>query len=152
MYVGMGQTSEPMTEEDARNYFRQIILAIEYLHYNGIIHRDIKPENILKMSDPIDVVKVCDFGVSEMFTKEDADNPHELKAGGSPAFMSPELCICKRFLLSNRNDMTEKDYKPTPVLSPGKQPIYGRSESLYSAWWSAVCPLKHNRLSTYTNK
>lgn len=92
MEVGMGQQVEPLSEEDARNYFRQIVLAIEYLHYNGIIHRDIKPENILKMADD-HIIKLVDFGVSEMFEKGDLDKPKELKTSGSPAFMSPELCI-----------------------------------------------------------
>jgi len=92
MELGMGQHAQPFTEEAARNYFRQIVLAIEYLHYNGIIHRDIKPENILRMADE-NIVKLVDFGVSEMFAKEDADDPKELKTNGSPAFMSPELCI-----------------------------------------------------------
>jgi [calcium/calmodulin-dependent protein kinase] kinase len=93
MSVGMGERNEPLSEEIARNYFRQIILAIEYLHHNGIIHRDIKPENILKMSDD-NIVKLVDFGVSEIFEKSSGvDQPKELKTGGSPAFMSPELCI-----------------------------------------------------------
>ena len=94
MSVTMGEDADPMTEEAARNYFRQIVLAIEYLHYNGIIHRDIKPENILRMANA-DEIKLVDFGVSEMFDKSSADDPRELKAGGSPAFMSPELCICE---------------------------------------------------------
>jgi [calcium/calmodulin-dependent protein kinase] kinase len=41
------------------------------------------------------VVKLVDFGVSEMFDKENADDPRDLKTGGSPAFMSPELCVCE---------------------------------------------------------
>ena len=41
------------------------------------------------------VIKLVDFGVSEMFDKENADDPRDLKTGGSPAFMSPELCVCE---------------------------------------------------------
>jgi [calcium/calmodulin-dependent protein kinase] kinase len=37
MSVGMGQQVDPLSEDTARNYFRQIILAIEYLHENGIV-------------------------------------------------------------------------------------------------------------------
>jgi len=36
-----------MSEEDARFYLAEIILAIDTLHRMGIIYRDLKPENIL---------------------------------------------------------------------------------------------------------
>ena len=37
MTLGMGQHEAPVDEQTARNYFRQIVLAIEYLHCNGIV-------------------------------------------------------------------------------------------------------------------
>jgi calcium/calmodulin-dependent protein kinase kinase 2 len=50
------------------------------------VHRDIKPDNLLLNAE--DVLKIVDFGVSEMFTKDD----DRLKSSsGSPAFASPEL-------------------------------------------------------------
>lgn len=47
----------------------------------------IKPENILLSKDRT-VVKLCDFGVSEMFDAKGSDRIKH--AGGSPAFLSPE--------------------------------------------------------------
>ncbi|CAK9786665.1 Pkinase-domain-containing protein [Cutaneotrichosporon oleaginosum] len=84
---GFEPTNEkpPFTEEEAREYFRQICLGLEYLHANGIAHRDIKPENILFTAER-DMVKLADFGVSEMFQGDDTIKA----AGGSPAFLSPE--------------------------------------------------------------
>jgi serine/threonine protein kinase len=39
------------SEELARMYTAEIVLALAHLHKNGIIHRDLKPENILLDAD-----------------------------------------------------------------------------------------------------
>ncbi|KKA28274.1 hypothetical protein TD95_001863 [Thielaviopsis punctulata] len=80
----------PLEEEKARHYFRDLILGIEYLHSQGIVHRDIKPDNLLLSED--DVMKISDFGVSEMFSNDRIDDMKVSKDAGSPAFMAPELC------------------------------------------------------------
>jgi len=56
------------SEQDAKNIFRQIMLAINYCHSNGICHRDLKPENLIFLNkDPSSPIKVIDFGVSCIF-------------------------------------------------------------------------------------
>uniref|UniRef100_A0A3P9IQ02 non-specific serine/threonine protein kinase n=1 Tax=Oryzias latipes TaxID=8090 RepID=A0A3P9IQ02_ORYLA len=75
----------PFSEERARLYFRDIILGIEYLHYQKIIHRDIKPSNLLLGDDGH--VKIADFGVSNQFEGNDALLS---STAGTPAFMAPE--------------------------------------------------------------
>ena len=37
-----------------------MLLAIEFMHSQGLIHRDVKPENLLVSSNGL--LKVCDFG------------------------------------------------------------------------------------------
>ncbi|XP_059155965.1 calcium/calmodulin-dependent protein kinase kinase 1-like isoform X2 [Physella acuta] len=78
-------TDSPFSEEVARNYFRDIILGIEYLHYQKIIHRDIKPSNLLLADDGH--IKIADFGVSNEFIGGDA---FLTNSAGTPAFMAPE--------------------------------------------------------------
>lgn len=87
MDVGFKSDSTPLDDETSRHFFRDLILGVEYLHAQGIAHRDIKPDNLLLSSD--DVLKIVDFGVSEMFESAEGKN---VAQSGSPAFMSPELC------------------------------------------------------------
>lgn len=104
MKVSLEERAEPYPEEVCRCWFRDLILGIEYLHAQGIIHRDLKPDNCLITAD--DVLKVVDFGVSEMFDKQgdnpDADALVTAKSAGSPAFMPPELCVVKHGAVSGR--------------------------------------------------
>ncbi|KAL2858676.1 kinase-like domain-containing protein [Aspergillus pseudodeflectus] len=94
-----------LTLNEARNAFRDSLLGLEYLHFQGIIHRDIKPANLLVTSSYR--VKISDFGVSylgrpirdedeEQVDETDAtelDDARELsKTVGTPAFYAPELC------------------------------------------------------------
>uniref|UniRef100_A0A8C7E933 non-specific serine/threonine protein kinase n=1 Tax=Nothoprocta perdicaria TaxID=30464 RepID=A0A8C7E933_NOTPE len=76
---------QPFGEEQARLYFRDIVLGIEYLHYQKIVHRDIKPSNLLLGDDGH--VKIADFGVSNQFEGNDAQLS---STAGTPAFMAPE--------------------------------------------------------------
>lgn len=78
-------SGDPLPEEQARLYFRDIILGIEYLHYQKIVHRDIKPSNLLLGDDGR--VKIADFGVSNQFEGNDALLS---STAGTPAFMAPE--------------------------------------------------------------
>ncbi|XP_040543014.1 calcium/calmodulin-dependent protein kinase kinase 1 isoform X3 [Gallus gallus] len=78
-------SDKPFSEDQARLYFRDIVLGIEYLHYQKIIHRDIKPSNLLLGDDGH--VKIADFGVSNQFEGNDAQLS---STAGTPAFMAPE--------------------------------------------------------------
>ncbi|KAL2263674.1 hypothetical protein VTK26DRAFT_5705 [Humicola hyalothermophila] len=89
--VGIGESATPYPEETCRHWFRDMILGIEYLHSQGVVHRDIKPENLLLTED--DVLKISDFGVSQMFEKR--GDMRTAKSAGSPAFLPPELCVAK---------------------------------------------------------
>lgn len=107
-----------LTISQALDAFRDTVLGLEYLHYQGIIHRDIKPANLLWTSDYR--VKISDFGVSYLGTptreneindenseadEEDLDEARELaKTVGTPAFYAPELCDPGLFDPAKRTD------------------------------------------------
>lgn len=80
-------TSNPLTEDRAWFIFRQVLLGVEYLHYQKIIHGDLKPENLLLAEG--DVIKVADLGVCNEFLGDDA-SIDQRTATGTPAFRAPE--------------------------------------------------------------
>jgi serine/threonine kinase 38 len=50
-----------MTEDEARFYTAEIILAVDSVHKMNFIHRDLKPDNIL--IDKLGHIKLSDFGL-----------------------------------------------------------------------------------------
>ena len=68
---------------------RQIAEALGGIHKANIIHKDINPSNIIFNSET-GQIKVIDFGISSIFTKETPllKNPQVLE--GTLAYMSPE--------------------------------------------------------------
>jgi hypothetical protein len=81
----------------ACNVARQMLLALEHAHRQGVIHRDLKPANVMlvKDSDPSkpEAVKILDFGIAKM-TQSQGSSDEPLTRGvmifGTPSYMSPE--------------------------------------------------------------
>lgn len=76
-------------EQEIKEFFGQIIIAIEYLHKHQIIHRDIKCENI--MIDQNKNIRLIDLSFSCPCT-----NSHSTLCG-SPAYLAPEIIERKRY-------------------------------------------------------
>lgn len=55
------------SEERAKFYAAQILLALDHMHSQDVVYRDLKPENILIDTDGF--VRITDFGLSKIIQK-----------------------------------------------------------------------------------
>jgi len=81
------ETEDWFSEEKARFYISEIILALEDLHKRGIIYRDLKPDNVVLDKDGH--VRLADFGLS----KEGMEKSEFYTRSfcGSYAYLAPEM-------------------------------------------------------------
>ena len=75
----------PLPEQEAVQFFRQIIIGISYCHALGIVHRDLKPENLLLDKDLN--IKIADFGMAALETEGKLLET----SCGSPHYAAPEI-------------------------------------------------------------
>ncbi|XP_027345147.1 CBL-interacting serine/threonine-protein kinase 12-like isoform X4 [Abrus precatorius] len=83
-----------LKEHVARNYFQQLISAVEFCHARGVYHRDLKPENLLL--DENGNLKVSDFGLSAVSDQIRQDGLFHTFCG-TPAYVAPEVLARKGY-------------------------------------------------------
>ncbi len=89
----------PLPPERVVHLLRQVCSSLQDAHVNGLVHRDIKPANIVvsRAGTTFDFAKVLDFGLVKLDTdgkgEDDVKLTHEGSAGGTPAFMAPEVVL-----------------------------------------------------------
>jgi serine/threonine protein kinase len=64
-----------------------IIIALEFLHLNGMIHRDVKPENLVY--DKQGYLHLTDLGVDRIWKPENLAD-----TSGTPGYMGINIYIC----------------------------------------------------------
>ncbi|KAM4810006.1 serine/threonine-protein kinase Chk2 [Rhinophrynus dorsalis] len=81
-------TCTRLKESTAKLYFYQMLLAVQYLHENGVIHRDLKPENVLLSSASEEcLIKITDFGQSKIL----GETSLMRTLCGTPTYLAPEV-------------------------------------------------------------
>jgi len=81
-----------LDESISRDYFRQMLSALSYLHGISVVHRDVKTENFLLLGEPgllhSSVIKLCDFGTAVQLT---AQQPRAMERIGTLSYTAPEV-------------------------------------------------------------
>ncbi|KAL3586788.1 hypothetical protein D5086_013655 [Populus alba] len=83
---------DTLTENVAKFYIAQSILAIESIHKHNYIHRDIKPDNLLL--DKNGHMKLSDFGLCKPL---DCATLSAFSTVGTPDYIAPEVLLKKGY-------------------------------------------------------
>ncbi|KAK9810565.1 hypothetical protein WJX73_001103 [Symbiochloris irregularis] len=79
-------------EHEARWFFQQLIIGLDYCHRMGVVNRDIKLENTLLDGSKRPLVKICDFG----YSKSEKDSLPKSKVG-TPGYTAPEIISNQKY-------------------------------------------------------
>jgi serine/threonine-protein kinase len=80
------------TEAEVKQFLREILLILQYIHHNHVIHRDIKPQNLLRCEDDKRLVMI-DFGAVKEKLADIAEDGHKTATThfvGTMGFAPPE--------------------------------------------------------------
>ena len=89
---------EQFTDFELRNYMKQILEGMKYLHSKHILHNDLKPANIYINEGKI--VKIADFGLSRKGVTYE-DQYVDKKCGGTMLYRAPETVAYGRANIGN---------------------------------------------------
>ncbi|XP_050307821.1 cyclin-dependent kinase 2-like [Anthonomus grandis grandis] len=84
----MDHSKQPLEAELVKNYMKQLLDAIAYLHSHRILHRDLKPQNLLV--DKEGHIKMADFGLARSFSLPTRTYTHEVI---TMWYRAPELLL-----------------------------------------------------------
>ncbi|GAV59218.1 Pkinase domain-containing protein [Cephalotus follicularis] len=128
------QPSRSFSEQAARFYVAEVLLALEYLHMLGVVYRDLKPENVLVREDGH--IMLSDFDLSlrcaanPMVLKASSPVANPVKKMSTPC--SESSCI-EPFCLNPSFQV--------PCFTPGLLSISARSRKIKADLAAQVTPL-----------
>eukprot|EP00002_Diphylleia_rotans_P022114 TRINITY_DN4327_c0_g1_i3.p1 TRINITY_DN4327_c0_g1~~TRINITY_DN4327_c0_g1_i3.p1 ORF type:complete len:444 (+),score=76.13 TRINITY_DN4327_c0_g1_i3:67-1398(+) len=105
-----------LPESAVKFYSAEVVLALEYLHMQGVVYRDLKPENILLSEDGH--IKLADFDLSKSVIDADAHVPRLTNTRGfwGRLFRVNTMPVMKR---TNSFVGTEEYIAPEVILGQG---------------------------------
>jgi len=82
----------PLREEEAADLVRQMLLALNYLHSNGLVHRDLKLSNFM-FTEGRRFLKLIDFGLSKFYRRPESKRraPRMHTCCGTLGYIAPEV-------------------------------------------------------------
>jgi len=89
-------TTGPLSELQARTYFKSLVAVLEYLHAQGVSHRDLKPENLLL--DCNFQLKVGDFGLCSYLAQDNEGTEQFVETVcGTSSYVAPEVLAHRKY-------------------------------------------------------
>lgn len=80
--------NKKFSEEQIKFIVANIMLALDYIHTNGVVHRDLKPENLLIEDNGY--IRLTDFGIAKIINNKSCN-----ESSGTPGYMAPEVLFAK---------------------------------------------------------
>ena len=81
-------------QQKVAKYARQILLALNHCHNQGVVHRDLKLDNIMFADPSGETLKIVDFGFAKIFPPKTKESDEVL---GTPLYMAPEVVSGKEY-------------------------------------------------------
>ncbi|MGE0711313.1 MAG: serine/threonine-protein kinase [Planctomycetota bacterium] len=108
---------------------RDVAIAVDYAHGEGVLHRDLKPQNVLV--DERGQARLIDFGLARVAGS--ARLTQEGEAFGTPAYMAPEQAgLARKLGVDERTDVYSLGATLYHALA-GEPPFEGHGPDLFLA-------------------
>ncbi|CAM6027758.1 unnamed protein product [Sphagnum balticum] len=122
------QPRKVFSEEIARFFAAEIVIALEYLHCVGVVYRDLKPENVLLQANGH--IQLTDFDLSFLTTSRPQIVIPEVPPGQSRRHKAPQLPVFVAEPVTPSNSFVGTEEYIAPEI------ITGQGHSSAVDWWA----------------